>query len=69
LRIDQAGGWSDLTGWDNERRAGFQADRDWEHFCELLGESGDGESVSMAIRRQDGRLRRSPSWPTLPRKV
>jgi hypothetical protein len=69
LRNDRASGRYDLTGWGNARRAVFRDDRNREHFCELLGESSDCEAVSMAIRRYEERLRRSPSGQTPLRKV
>jgi putative transposase len=39
LRIEQAGGWYHLTARGNERQPIYRDQRDYQHFCQLLGEA------------------------------
>src|SRR5438552_4120380 len=39
LRIERAGAWYHITARGNERRSIYRHQRDYRHFCELLGDT------------------------------
>ena len=39
LRVERAGAWYHITARGNERRSIYRQQKDYRHFCELLGEA------------------------------